>query len=149
MGIQGTAERLVAATTTMRAGRDALKQLVDSPVLAAEARDVIAAGGREAVVSLDGASTEGARLLRDAWGGADELRRTLPGIAGSLEGDNRAAATMAAAHADAAADLLDTFVFGGGQHALLEPVTTQLDRGLARIGEIHVEAPRRRPAWAR
>lgn len=154
MGIMGATEQLAAATTSMRAGRDALQRLADSPALAAEAMDAIAAGGRDAVVSLDTAGTDGARLLRDAWVGADELRRTLPGLAGALAGEQRSAATMAAAHADSAADLLDTFVYGGGAHLggvgeLPSTVGVQLDRGLARLEQIHVEVPRRRAAWER
>jgi hypothetical protein len=133
----------------MRAGRDALQRLADSPVLAAEAMDAIAVGGRDAVVSLDTATSDGARLLRDAWVGADELRRTLPSLAGALAGEHRSAATMAAAHADAAAELLDTFVYGGGVHVGLEPIGQQLDRGIAQLDRIRIEVPRVRRAWER
>jgi hypothetical protein len=132
--------------------RASLARLANEPARAAEAlAPITGARGLDALDALRDAPTEGASLLRAAMHSAREAVGEF-GIALSGAPDAHVGQLqLATAHADAAADLLDSFAYASTHGWSIDQLATSagghLDRAAEAASTVRIVQPRPVRAW--
>jgi PPE-repeat protein len=134
------------------ASRAGLERLANEPARAREAlAPITQATGRAAIDALGTAPAQGAELLLAAMASARGAADAFGIAAGAAPAAHVGQLQLAAGHADAAADLVESFAYASTHGWSIEQLATgagtHLGQAIDAAAPVRIEAPRELRAW--